>query len=189
MNLIYDYLSAVILGIAIFFILAVVQMRGGETARDQTQYYSAKTHLLQVKEMIEHDFANIGAGVARVDPIFITKTDSLFEFMALVETGDTDPSKITYRRVSTKVVEIEGEEVQLYEVERLINDVPNGKSTDTLREFAVDLWDNNRQVTTDFSAVAAVDVHFVVNPPLGSPDIFHAARWNRTFWPANLTNF
>ena len=109
MKFIYDHLSASLLSVAIFFILVAVQMRTGETTQDQTRYYSAKTHLLQAKEMIEHDFANIGAGVARFDPVFITKNDSTLEFMALVEPGDTDPSKITYRRVSTQVVEIEGE--------------------------------------------------------------------------------
>ncbi len=189
MIFIYDYLSATLLSIAIFFILAVIHIRGGETTQDQTRYYSAKTHLLEAKEMIDHDFANIGAGVARFDPVFITKNDSTFEFMALVEPGDTEPSKLTYRRVATDVVEIAGEEVQLYEVERLVDDVLMGKSPSTLREFEVDLLDDTRQATADFDQVAAVQVRFVVASPLGGDDEMNAARWNRTFWPANLSNF
>ena len=189
MRFIYDHLSATVLSMSIFFILVAVQLRGGETTQDQTRYYSAKTHLLQAKEMIEHDFANIGAGVARVDPVFITKNDSTLEFMALVESGDTDPSKITYRRVSAQVVEIAGEAVQLYEVERLVNDVLTGKSPDTLREFEMDLWDDTRQVTTDFDQVAAVHTRLIIAPSLGGDDGLNAARWNRTFWPSNLSNF
>ena len=189
MKFIYDHLSASLLSVAIFFILVAVQMRSGETTQDQTRYYSAKTHLLEAKEMIEHDFANIGAGVARFDPVFITKNDSTLEFMALVEPTDTDPSKITYRRVSTQVIEIEGEEVQLYEVERLIDDVLTGKSPDTLREFEINLWNDARQVTGTFNDVAAVNVRLVIAPPLGGDDDLHAARWNRTFWPSNLSNF
>ena len=75
MNFIYDHISASILSIAIFFILVTIQVRSGETTQDQTRYYSAKTHLLQVKEMLEHDLANVGAGVAMNDPVFITKDD------------------------------------------------------------------------------------------------------------------
>lgn len=189
MKFIYDHLSASILSVAIFFILAATQFRSGEATRDQTRYYSAKSHVLELKEMVDHDFANIGAGVARYDSTFLAKDDSLFTFMALVEPGDPAPSTITYRRVPTEVVELGGEPVQLYEVHRLIDDVLTGKSAATLRSFEVDLWDANRQVTADFDQVAAVHVRFVVSPPLGGDDGLHAARWNRTFWPANLSNF
>ncbi len=189
MKFIYDHLSASVLSMAVFVILVAVHLRSGETTQDQTRYYSAKTHLLQAKEMIDHDFANIGAGVARHDSVFITKNDTTLEFMALVVPGATEPVKLTYIRVPTDTMEIAGENVQLYEVQRLVDDVLTGKSPPTLREFEIDLWDADRQETTDFDAVAAVHVRFVVAPPLGGDDDLHAARWNRTFWPANLSNF
>ena len=189
MKFIYDHLSASLLSVAIFFILVAVQLRSGETTQDQTRYYSAKTHLLQTKQMIEHDFANIGAGVARHDPVFVAKDDSTFEFMALVEPGDTEPSKITYRRIATEVVEIDDKEVQLYEVQRLVDDVLTGKSLASMRTFEVELWDANRQEVTDFDDVVGVHVRAIVAPPLGGNDDLHEARWNRTFWPANLSNF
>ena len=188
MNCIYDHLIASLLGVAIFFILVGIHLRGGETTRDQTQYYSAKTHLLRVTEMIEHDFANVGAGVAPNDSIFITKDEETFAFMALVNPEDEATSKITYRRVATDVVEIAGEEVQHYEIHRLIDDVLTGKSPATLRAFEVELWSDDHQVTTNFTEVAAIHVQFEVASLLGGDDELHAARWNRTFRPANLAN-
>lgn len=188
MNAIYDHLIASILGGVIFFILVVVHLRGGETTRDQTRYYSAKTHLLRVTEMIEHDFANIGAGVAPNDPVFITKDEETFVFMALVEPQDEAASKITYRRVATDVVKIAGEEVQHYEIHRLVDDVLTGRSPATLRAFDVELWDDDHQITTTFTDVAAVHVQFEVASLFGGDDQLHAARWNRTFRPANLAN-
>jgi len=189
MNLIYDHLSATILSIAIFFILVIIQVRSGETTQDQTRYYSAKTHLLQVKEMIEHDLANVGAGVAMNDPVFITKDDETLEFMALVYSEDENPSKITYLRVATEVVEIAGEDVQFYEIHRLVDDVLTGRGPATMREFEIELWDSNRQETTDFNAVETIHVEFVIAPPLGGDDGLHVARWSHTFRPANLSNF
>ena len=188
MNAIYDHLTASILGIAIFFILMVVHLRGGETARDQTQYYSAKTHLLRVTEMIEHDFANIGAGVAPNDPVFIAKDEETFVFMALVDPQDEVASKITYRRVTTDVVEVAGEAVQHYEIHRLVDDRLTGKSPATLRAFDVELWDDDHGITTKYTEVAAVHVQFEVVSLLGGDDELHAARWSRTFRPANLAN-
>ena len=186
MNFIYDHLSASILSIAIFFVLVTIQVRSGEITQDQTRYYSAKTHLLQVKEMIEHDLANLGAGVAMNDPVFLTKDDETLEFMALVEPEDATPSKITYLRVATEVVEIAGEEVQLYKIQRLIDDVLTGEGPATMRAFEVELRDSNREETTDFNAVETIHIEFVIAPPLGGDDGLHAARWNRTFRPANL---
>ena len=188
MSLLYDHLIASILGIAVFFILVVVHQRSGETTRDQTQYYSAKTHLVRVTEMIEHDFANLGAGVAPNDSIFITKDEETFAFMALVDPEDEETSKITYRRVVADVVEIAGEAVQQYEIHRLIDDVLTGKSPATLRAFDVELWDNDHQITTNYTDVAAVHVRFEVASLLGGDDELHVARWNRTFRPANLAN-
>ena len=189
MHLIYDHLIASILGVAVFFILVAVQVRGGETARDQTRYYSAKTHLLQVTQMLEHDLTNVGAGVAAEDPVFLTKDEDTLEFMALVDSEDEAPSKITYLRIPTEVVEIGGEAVQLYEIHRLVDDVLTGRGPATMRAFEIALWDSNRQETTDFNAVETIHVEFVIASPLGGDDGLHAARWNRTFRPANLSTF
>lgn len=189
MQFIYDHLSASILGIAIFFILVAVQVRGTETSNDQTQYYSAKAQLLDLKEMIEHDFKNIGAGVSRYDPIFVSKDDSTFEFMAKVQATDEEPSKITYRRVATERVTIDDETVQLYEVQRLVDDVLTGKGPATMKEFVVELRDGNREEVADFEDVETVYVRFVIVPPLRGEDGLHEARWNRTIRPPNLSNF
>ena len=189
MHFIYDHLSATILSVTIFFILVIIQVRSGETTRDQTRYYSAKTHLLQVTEMLEHDLANVGAGVAMNDPVFLTKDEETVEFMALVDPEDENPSQITYLRVATEVVEIAGEAVQLYEIHRLVDDVLTGRGPATMREFEIALWDSNRQETADFNAVETIHVEFVIAPPLGGDDGLQAARWTRTFRPANLSNF
>lgn len=189
MNFIYDHLSASILSVAVFFILAAVQLRGGEATQDQAQYYSSKTHLLQATEMIEHDFENVGAGVARYDPIFITTDDSTFEFMAKVQPADENPSKISYLRVATEVVEIDGEEVQLYEVHRLVDDILTGKSPPTLREFEVELRNDDREEETDYEEVTTIHIRFVIAPPLGGEDELHEARWSHTFRPPNLSNY
>ncbi len=189
MQFMYDHLAASLLGIAVFLILVASHVRLDETSRDQTRYYSAKTHLLNATEMIEHDFEYIGAGVARNDSIFISKTDSTFEFMAKIQSEDAAPSKVTYRRVATEVVTIAGEAVQLYEVQRLVNDVLTGKAIPTMKQFEMELRDSNDAPVAAFDAVAAVHVRFVVWSPLGGEDELHEARWSRTFWPRNLSNF
>ena len=189
MKFIYDHLTASILSVVIFFILVTIQVRGGETSRDQTHYYSAKKHLLSVKEMIEHDFENIGAGVGRYDPVFLVKDDSTFEFMAKMDPADEDPSKITYRRVSKAVRVVDGEEQPLYQIERFVDDQPAGRGPATMREFVVELRDASRQQTAMFSEVEAVYVRFVIAPPLGGTDALHEARYLHTFRPPNLQNF
>ncbi|MFQ5572335.1 MAG: hypothetical protein ACE5G0_21880 [Rhodothermales bacterium] len=189
MAFIYDHLTATILGISIFFLLVAVQLRSTETSRDQARYYSAKTQVLNVKEMIEYDFENVGTGVAKYDPIFVSKTDSTFTFMEKVLPTDPDPSTVMYRRVPREVVTIEGEEVQLYEIQRLVEGVVTGKSPPTMKEFDVTLLNSNREVETNLTAVRAIQVRFTVLSPLGNKNELHEARWNRTFWPPNLTNF
>ncbi len=189
MNLIYDHLSASILIVAVFFILMAVQLRGGETMQDQTRYYSSKTHLLQATEMIEHDFENVGAGVALHDPIFITKDDSTFEFMAKVQPTDADPSKVSYLRIRTEVVEIDGEEVQLYEIHRLVDDILTGRGPPTMREFEVELRNDDREEETDYEEVTTIHIRFVIAPPLGGEDELHEARWTHSFRPPNLSNY
>ena len=189
MKFIYDHLSASIISVVIFFLLVAIQTRGAETARDQTRYYSSKMHLLAVKEMIEHDFENVGAGVARHDPVFLEKTDSTFAFMAKVEATDEDPSKITYRRRPAGTREIDGEQVQLYQIERLVDDVLAGQGPPTMREFVVELRDGARQETAVFADVEAIYVRFVIAPPIGGEDELHEARYLHTFRPPNLTNF
>lgn len=186
MKFIYDYLTASILGVAVFFLIATIQVRGIETSQEQTQYYASKTHLLEMKTMIEHDFENIGAGVAPADSALLVKTDSTFIFRALLDAEATEPSTIEYRRLYTRTITVDGEAVPLYEVHRLVDGSLTGKSPDMLKEFVVELRDDTRQPTADFDAVTTVYVRFVVAPPLGSTDALHEARWMRAFRPANL---
>lgn len=189
MQLIYDHLIATILGVATFFILISVHVRGIETSHDQVYYYTAKRQLASLTEMIQHDFENIGFGVDPDQDIFVASTDSTLSFMAKVNKEDTAPSTFLYRRAQVGTTEIDEETAPLYEVQRYVDGVLTGKSAPYLREFVMELRDADRQEVYTFDDVEAVYVRCIVTSPLGGKDGLHEAHWMRTIIPPNLTSF
>ena len=203
MQILLDHLAATVMATIVFFLLLVVSLRSSETSQDQTMYYASKKQAISFREMIEHDFQNIGWGVSNTENVFVTLDSTVVSFLMKIDSSEVEPSKVTYLRVPADTVVVDSLQIPLYEVQRWVGDrdgvdsVLTGSSSQTLTEFSVELRDaGGAQVTSIVNQgdVRTAHVRFIVVPPVVGNHAEHwhngknrnASHWNRTFFPLNL---
>ena len=153
MYLIFDRLSATVVGGVVILMLFTIQTRIQSNTVESTIMYGAKKQTLNFAEVLERDLSNAGylsvpgdAGIlshSNVTSGTKVLTDSL-EFWGSDKTGNR--TRVRYLLQPTIVTRIDGEDTQLYRMDRyeLIAGTwkPSGASMSTLSDFRIDLLDS-----------------------------------------------
>ncbi len=175
------------IGGTVILILAVSQFRTSEAVVDQTSYYASKRQILEMSEMIEFDFKNIGLGVPAGTSVFNEVTETTIEFLMLLDPDDTALSVVRYTEIPTDTLELDGEEIPLFEVRRIVNGTISGRSPARMSEFVVELLNVEGDPVSSPEEAKMIHVRYSVIPPFSAEKGFlKASNWSRTFTPANL---
>ncbi|HYE96007.1 MAG TPA: hypothetical protein VD962_07325 [Rubricoccaceae bacterium] len=183
MNILYDHLISVLIGAAVILILATTQMRTSQASVEQVTSYSAKMKALSFGSWIEDDVVRLGQNFGRnryrfEQPVVDARLNTTnFTFFAdsIQTSGDSLRLFTSYRLVPTMTVTRDGQERQLYRIERFVsqarvlggNVVPgtqtawrhDGYSVSTLSFFRVEMLrrdgtTTNSVVETDYLTIS-----------------------------------
>ena len=187
MQFILDHISASLVGGTVLLILLVAQVRTGEVVVDQTSYYVAKTQLLNMNDMVEADFKNVGFGVPASTPVFNVVTDDATEFLRLLDPDDTNLATVRYELVPTDTLEIDEEEVPVFEVQRIVDGVLTGKTPASMIVFDVELRNVEGDPVADPVDAETVHVRYEMAMPFDTDARYlKKVHWTRTFLAPNL---
>lgn len=197
MQFLIDHIASIVIGSILILIVAGLQLRTQNSSIDATQYGAAKTRLLDVAQMIERDFSNIGSGVpTAVIATAIQEFDTLsstrvFEFLGRTSVADASPHLIRYEWATTGTVKLNNDStVTTYQITRLLDGAYSGQSMSSITGVRIDLMDaDSAAVGATFSNTRLVSVDITTVSPLGVGDAIEQPRWRRIFRPVNLTRF
>jgi hypothetical protein len=162
---------------------------------------AGKSGLRLLVDMIEQDFANIGAGMLNPN---LTAADAavtlrgsesgyqVFRFRGLPSPTATATAVITYRwRADGTATLADGTTVTTLLVERLVDGTVTGSSFDNVTTFDIDLREDDLEpfdpATGDYDDIRYVDVDIAMVSPLGTDGIVEQTRWAKQFRPINLS--
>lgn len=188
MQFLLDHLTSALVGGVVMMVLLAVGARMSDGGRDTQLYETSRRQSQAFAQQLEHDLLNVGYGVPTTSAPIQEWTDSTFVFLRKLDTLSTAPVvEVAYRRATVDSVEVRGQTVALYEVQRFQDDVRSGGSPPTLTGFRIGLVDRAGAATTDLAAAIGIAVGF--RNAWGGAAADHtgsAARYDRTFYPANL---
>ncbi|MCB0720229.1 MAG: hypothetical protein KDD65_17405 [Bacteroidetes bacterium] len=163
MPLIFDKLTAAIVGSVVFLLLFGLQLRVQGGRIEDSLVYTAKKQTLSFADMLERDFANIGYLSVPGDDVIIdlqsssydsTVVTDQFEFWGLGESGSR--AKIRYTTVSTDSAWVQDRWVQSFQVERYEDAgfgwEMTGASSAMITEFRIQLLDLNNNIAVPANA-------------------------------------
>jgi len=187
MQILIDHITATMIGGTVLLILTVAQFRTNAAAIDQTSYYASKKQVLELTNMIEADFKNIGLGVPSGTPVFNEVTSTALEFKMLLDPGDPVYSTVRYEVVPADTLELDGQNVPLTKLRRIVNGVLTGQSPPRMTEFVVELRNVLGNPVANPEDTETIHVHFALVPPFNADDGYiKKTYWTRTFLAPNL---
>lgn len=191
MQLIFDHISSILIASAVILIVLSTQFQAQRSATEQTIAYASKKMTLDLASMLEQELALIGDGTDSTITDIQTNADgqtTVFEFWREDEVGT--PTEITYRLTESDMEVIDGDSVQLYQMDRYEDDVLSGGGGSRLRHFQLTLLDEAGSVTGTVADARLVRAVVVNAFPYGSSaDAYlFESHWGITIRPMNLDN-
>jgi len=187
MQFLIDHITATMIGGTVLLILAVAQFRTNEAVVDQTSYYASKKQVLELTNMIESDFKNVGLGVPPGAPVFNEVTPTAIEFNLLLAPGDVATSAVRYEAVPIDTLELDGQSEPLFQLRRSVNGVLTGQSPPRMAEFVVELRNIEGNPVANPEDTETIHVHYALVPPFNADKGFiKKTYWTRTFLAPNL---
>lgn len=189
MQLMLDHISSILIASAVILVVLSTQFQAQRAATEQTIAYASKKMTLDLASMLEQELALIGDGTTDTITDVQTNADgqtTVFEFWREDELG-TD-IEITYRLTTSDIVDIDGESVQLYRMDRYEDDVLSGGGGERLRHFSLTMLDESGGVTADAASARLIRAVVVNAFPYGtSADSYlFESHWGITIRPMNL---
>lgn len=189
MQLILDNISAVMIGSAVILIVLSTQFQAQRAATEQTMAYVSKKSTLDLGRVVEQDLIALGSGTTDTITDMQENVDgltTLFEFRKLDGTG-TD-IEVAYTLTASDMVNVRGDSVQLYELDRYENGVWAGGGGSRVRFFSIDMLNSNGHETAGVASARLLRIRLVNVYPFGEDDgssIFQS-HWGITVRPEGL---
>lgn len=199
-----DNIAATMIAGVILLMVVVMQSEMQQASVDQTVVSMTKNQAIDFGAWIRNDLINVGAGVD-VDDTFIesysvdpeTDNTSVFSFQRKINDADATPTRVTYQLVKADTVEVDGEKVTLYQVQRCQGAATcpkgslnvTGMSPGTVSYFRIELLDEDGAAWTSGTSNAHyLRVRFAMASPLTQKNQYlHEAHWG-TVLPIRSTD-
>ena len=195
MSLIFDNLTATMISIAVVFMLVIMQQRVQRVSTEQVMMYAANRNVLDFGDWLEEDLSNIGWGVVGSNGInLIQQNDTIpeltnsFTFDRFLDSTSIVTSTVQYivipaldstgAPVST---EIEGVEIPLWQVRRMVAGDVTGESAPFVTHFRIQLQDNLGQNVFDVSLAEQLSIQVAMAMPFGNDAHIPETHWGTTF--------
>lgn len=180
----FDNLSATLIASAIILIVIGAQVRVQDVHLEQTALLTAKSHALEMGDWLQQDMSNAGYGVPLRESFIedyavdgASGSTKRFSFRRKLQESDTSPTLVTYELIAGDTVVVDGETVQLYQLQRCygVATCPagstsiDGQSPPMLTYFRIDLMDENGGTwTAGTSNAYYVRVRFSITSPMST---------------------
>jgi hypothetical protein len=187
---------AVISGVVIY-ILGVVNLQSQDRSISATQVRSMRTSQMNLVQMVEFDFQNIGSNF----PDFINEPDvaitgldttgspKFFQFVGQTERW-ADPDTVRYEWSKTGKVKVKregkAEEVDAHTVTRYVNGAVAGSSAGVITRFQITLLHSDGTPAISFADARQIQVSVSMVSNLGADNMISESEWNSIIRPAAL---
>jgi hypothetical protein len=181
MQFLLDNILATVIAGTVFLMIVSLTVRGYETSVDTTNHYALKRQELNFIDVLKQDLS----GVQKVYTPVEDPADSTFRFRTRINPGnDTTTAIIKYRRVWTQ----ERNDVDFYQIQRIVNDAPSGASMLTITMWEIEARNvaGNPVVDSTLGEAGQIYVRFEAAAPFKDDDIVSLSRWEATFRPPSL---
>ena len=187
MQFIIDHIAALLVYSVIAMSVATLQMRSTQSTTEATIAYMSKKQTLEFADLLEQELKLIGTDTADTITNVSTNSDGQTTNFTFWWNDGSDDLEVEYRLETTEIVEMDGEKVQLYRMDRYVNGALAGGGPSTIRDFRIEPLDANGTPTTAASAVM-VRAQVVNTYPAGTLDDMYLGRtfWGMTLTPMNL---
>lgn len=189
MQFLLDHIASILVSGAVLLLVIATNLSASRAAIEETVAYAAKVQTLTVADYIEDDLLLIGDGTT--DTIEDVETNAegqttLFSFWREDESG-TD-MLVAYTLTETDTIEIDGDEIQLYRLDRTENGVAAGGGSSTLESFQITMLNAAGNPAAGVAAARLLRVRAINVYPFGDPDDMDMFRsyWGITVRPPNL---
>ena len=180
MHFIFDNLSAILIGSAIFLTLAAVDQRSRMATVDSSMFYALKQQQLSFIEIIQHD---LNAAVS-VNSISIDPASGAFRFQTRPDPASPVVGEVVYTRIP--VDEVDG--VAYVRIARSVNGVESGSSAPFVTGWNIQLLNGEGNPVNSVANGREITVSIKLAFP-ASPDVRQTVRessWEMTFHPPLL---
>ncbi|MEZ4699548.1 MAG: hypothetical protein R2834_04395 [Rhodothermales bacterium] len=198
MFFIYDNLAATMVALAVLLVLVSMQQRMRDVSIEQVGVYAAKKQSLEFGLWMRDDIANIGNGVGSgVPPVTgyvphatLPGMTSSFSFLAIPPDDSTGTvATISYQLtpvyesdgVTPRTIGVDSLTVPLFEVQRFVDGVLDGKSAPYVTYFNIDLLDvNGVSVAGAPQLTEQIRMSFSMGVPLTQRSYVRETHWGAT---------
>lgn len=189
MQLLLDHISSVMIASAVILVVLTTQFQAQRSAIEQTVAYASKKITLDLATTLEQELGLIGDGTD--DTITTATTNAAGETTSFVFWRENEAGADTeyeYRLTETEEINIAGETVQLYRMDRLEGGVIAGGGGSRIRHFRITMLNPAGNVTTDVASARLLRVVVVNAFPFGMGEdaYLFESHWGMTINPMNL---
>ena len=189
MQLLFDNIASVLVASTVLLVVVATNLNAQRSAVESSVAYAAKTQTLSMADYLESDLLLVGNGTAdTIQTIASNEADQTtqFSFWRMDNTGS--PMLVSYLLTQTTSIEIDGETVQLYRLDRTEGGQPAGSGSSTLSHFEITMLEADRTTTDDVATARLLRVRAVNVYPFGDPEKMNMFRshWGITVRPPSL---
>jgi len=189
MQFLLDHVSSILVSGAVLLMVLSTNLSAQRAAIEETVAYAAKVQTLNLADYLEDDLLLIGDGTSDTIEEIDTNGDgqtTLFSFWREDE-SEVD-MLVSYTLTETEEVEIDGESIQLYQLNRFEDGDAAGGGASTLESFTVTMLNSAGNETSGIGAARLLRIRAVNVYPYGDADDMDMFRsyWGITIAPPNL---
>lgn len=193
MFLIFDNLSATLIGIAVLLLLVIMQQRVQRVSAEQVMMYAANQNILDFGKWVEEDMVNVGWGVSSGNGISGIAQNDTIPSLTRQFTFDRKPNDTTaVATVQYQVIpvttagqqvfmEINGTDVPLWQVQRLVGGTVTGESAPYVTHFNILLENDLGQNVFAVADAEQISIEVAMAMPYGEDAYIPETHWGTTF--------
>ncbi len=193
MFLIFDNLSATLIGIAVLLLLVVMQQRVQRVSAEQVMMYAANQNILDFGKWVEEDMVNVGWGVTTGNGISGIAQNDTIPTLTRQFTFDRKPNDTTAVATVQYLVipvtasglqvftAINGTDVPLWQVQRIVNGAVTGESAPYVTHFNILLENDLGQNVFAVADAEQISIEVAMAMPYGEDAYIPETHWGTTF--------
>lgn len=189
MQFLLDHIASILVSSAVLLLVIATNLGAQRAAVEETVAYAAKTQTLNLADFLEDDLLLIGDGTTdTIEDVTTNDDDQTTEFSFWRENEMGVDMLVSYTLTETETVEIDGDSIQLYRLDRTENGVAAGGGSSTLAQFQITMLNAAGNPTAGIAAARLLRVRAVNVYPFGDADDMNLFRsyWGITVRPPNL---
>jgi hypothetical protein len=189
MQLLFDNIASVLVASTVLLVVVATNLNAQRSAVESSVAYAAKTQTLSMASYMESDLLLIGNGTLdTIETITSNGAGQTTQFsFRRIDNAGAD-MLVSYNLTPTTTIDIDGQSVQLYRLDRTEDGQPAGGGSSTLSHFEITMLDINGDPTASVAAARLLRVRAVNVYPFGDPDKMNMfqSHWGITVRPPNL---